>query len=57
MSDAADTGWLAVLSVGKNKAHFIDTRDLTDAVAGLRPVESRFTGLHGPDGSGAADPR
>ncbi|ANZ41368.1 hypothetical protein BBK82_40825 [Lentzea guizhouensis] len=35
-------GWLAVLSVGKGGARFVDQRDLTGVVAGLRPVESRF---------------
>ncbi|MFF3378059.1 hypothetical protein ACFYXF_34550 [Streptomyces sp. NPDC002680] len=35
-------GWLAVLSVGRSEARFVDARDLTDVVAGLRPVESRF---------------
>ena len=38
----ADDGWLAVLSVGKSEARFVSERDLTDTVAGLRPVESRF---------------
>lgn len=36
------TGWLAVLSVDKSEARFVDARDLTEAVAGLRPAESRF---------------
>ncbi|KOV82920.1 hypothetical protein ADL03_23055 [Nocardia sp. NRRL S-836] len=36
------TGWLSVLSVRKDGARFVATRDLTDVVAGLRPVESRF---------------
>lgn len=36
------TGWLAVLSVGKSEARFVSERDLTETVAGLRPVESRF---------------
>ncbi|MCF1592927.1 hypothetical protein [Streptomyces muensis] len=40
--DADDTGWLAVLSVGKGEARFVSERDLTNTVAGLRPVESRF---------------
>ncbi|MET9083039.1 hypothetical protein ABZX77_14275 [Streptomyces sp. NPDC004237] len=40
--DADDDGWLAVLSVGKSEARFVSERDLTDTVAGLRPVESRF---------------
>lgn len=35
-------GWLAVLSVGRHGARFVDAMDLTDAVAGLRPVENRF---------------
>lgn len=40
--EADDDGWLAVLSVGKSEARFVSERDLTDAVAALRPVESRF---------------
>ncbi|MFD9701862.1 hypothetical protein [Lentzea sp. NPDC059081] len=36
------TGWLAVLSVGTDGARFVDARDLTEVVAGLRTVESRF---------------
>ncbi|MFD5625528.1 hypothetical protein [Streptomyces sp. NPDC127072] len=39
---ADDTGWLAVLSIGKSEARFVDARDLTDVVADLKPVESRF---------------
>ncbi|MEU1185289.1 hypothetical protein ABZ464_48315 [Streptomyces sp. NPDC005820] len=39
---ADDDGWLAVLSVGRDGARFVDARDLTDAVAGLRPVENLF---------------
>ncbi|WP_157968563.1 hypothetical protein [Streptomyces geranii] len=39
---ADDTGWLAALSVGKGEARFVATRDLTDTVVGLRPVEARF---------------
>ena len=40
--EADDDGWLAVLSVGKSGARFVSERDLTDTVAALRPVESRF---------------
>ncbi|MEU1519987.1 hypothetical protein ABZ490_49095 [Streptomyces sp. NPDC005811] len=40
--DADDDGWLAVLSVGRSGARFVDARDLTGTVAGLRPVEDRF---------------
>ncbi|GAA2312837.1 hypothetical protein GCM10010234_66940 [Streptomyces hawaiiensis] len=31
-----------MLSVGKNGARFDSERDLTETVAGLRPVESRY---------------
>ncbi|MFD9733251.1 hypothetical protein [Umezawaea sp. NPDC059074] len=39
------SGWLAVLSVSRDGARFVRSRDLTSTVAGLRPVESRFFDL------------
>ncbi|MFJ8229423.1 hypothetical protein ACIQ9E_05595 [Streptomyces sp. NPDC094448] len=39
------TGWLAVLSVGRERARFVGTRDLTAVVAGLRPAEGLFFDL------------